>query len=82
MTHPAESRIRTPSDAEVCQAIKDAFPGKTDEQVIAILTRMIVFVAVCYNDIAEEDQSAVEVFDRRIFVECEELAEYFPWPDH
>jgi hypothetical protein len=43
---------------------------------------MIVFVAVCHNDVVEDGQSAAEVIGRQIFIECEELSEYFPWPDH
>ena len=82
MTHPAEARIRTPSDAEVYASIKEAFPDKTDEEIIAELTRLIVFIAVCYNDAIENGQSPTEIFERQIFVDCDELAEYFPWPDH
>ncbi len=63
------------------EGAKKAFPEKTDEEIIAELTRMIVFVAVCYYDVVEGEQSPVEVFDRNIFLNCDDLAGYFPWPD-
>lgn len=81
MTHPAEARIRAPSDAEVYAEVKQAFPDKTDEQIIAELMRIIVCVAVCYNDVVEDGQSPAEVFDRNIFLRCDDLAGFFPWPD-
>ena len=80
MTHPAEERINTPSDAEVYASIREAFPEKTDVEIIAELARMVVFIAVCYNDVIEGSQPSIEVFDRQIFVDCDELAGFFPWP--
>ena len=81
MTHPVEKRIRTPSDDDIYESAKQAFPGKNDSEIVAEILRMIVIVAVCYNDVIEDGQDADEVFDRYIFVECDELAEFFPWPD-
>ena len=42
---------------------------------------MIVFVAVCYNDVVEGEQQPNDVFDRTIFLECDDLAGFFPWPE-
>ncbi len=81
MTHPVEKRIRTPSDRAIYECAKQAFPEKTDTEIIAELMRIIVFVAVCYNDVIEDGQNAAMVFYRHIFNECDELAEYFPWPE-
>ena len=81
MAHPAEAKIRAPSDEEVYSEIRRAFPDKTDEQIIAELMRVIVFVAVCYNDVVEGEQRPNDVFDRTIFLECDDLAGYFPWPE-
>ena len=78
--NPIEKRIRSVSDAEVCESAQAAFPGKSDREIIAELTRMIVFVAVCWNDVIEDGQDPDDVLERRIFVECDELAGYFPWP--
>ena len=77
---PIERRIRTPSDNSVFEAAQNAYPHKTAEEIIAELMRMIVIVAVCYNDVVEGGQDAYEVLQRRIFAECDELAESFPWP--
>lgn len=79
--HPIEQRIRAPSDSDVYECAMEAFPNKTDIKIIAELMRMIVIVAVCYNDVVEDGQDPVIVFDRHIFAECDDLAEYFPWPD-
>ncbi len=80
--HPVEKRIRNPSDNEVYECVLEAFPEQTDIEIIAELMRMIVIVAVCYNDVVEGGQDAYEVLQRRIFAECDELAESFPWrPD-
>ena len=76
-----EARIRSVSDIDVCGSIRDAFPGKTNEEVIAELTRMIVIVAVCWNDVIEGGDDPYEVLRRHIFAECDELAGYFPWPE-
>ena len=75
-----EARIRSVSDVDVCEAIRDAFPGKTDEEIIAELARIIVFVAVCWNDVIEGGDDAYEVMRRYIFTECDDLAGHFPWP--
>ena len=79
--NPVEQRIREPSDSCVYKCAKDAFPGKTDSEITAELVRMIVIVAVCYNNVVEDGQDPATVFERHIFVECDDLAEYFPWPD-
>lgn len=81
MIHPVEKRIRAPSNHDVYESAKQAFPDKSDGEIIAELMRMIVIVAVCWNDVVEDDQDAATVFDRHIFIECDELAEYFPWPE-
>lgn len=78
---PIEKRIRAPSDRDVYSEVRKAFPGKTDSEIIAELMRMIVIVAVCYNDVVEDGQDAATVFERHIFAECDELAEFFPWPE-
>jgi len=78
--HPVEKRIRTPSNDDVHESAKQAFPDKNDAEIIAELMRMIVIVAVCYNDVVEDGQDAATVFDRHIFVECDDLAGWFPWP--
>ena len=67
-------------DGDIYESVRLAFPGKSDREIIAELTRMIVFVAVCWNDVVENEQGPHEVLQRRIFSECDELAEYFPWP--
>jgi ferredoxin-fold anticodon binding domain-containing protein len=81
MAHPAEAKIRALSDEDVYSEIKRAFPDKTDEQIIAELMRMIVFVAVCYNDVFEGGQRPDDVFDRTIFSDCDDLSGFFPWPE-
>ena len=78
--HPIERRIRVPSDRDVHECAKEAFPGKTDIEIIAELMRMVVIIAVCLNDVAEDGQNPADVFKRHIFAECDELAGYFPWP--
>ena len=75
-----EQRIRSVPDEEVCESAQAAFPGRSDREIIAELTRMIVFVAVCWNDVIEDGNDAYEVMRRYIFTECDELAGYFPWP--
>jgi hypothetical protein len=80
MPHPAETQIRAPSDADVYAAIKQAFENASDQRIIAELFRTVVFVAVSYNDIAEDGELASDVLDRQIFLDCDELAAYFPWP--
>lgn len=77
--NPVEHRIRSAPDADVYESIRDAFPGKTDAQIVAELARLIVFVAVCWNDVIEDGQDPDDVLERRIFTECDELAGYFPW---
>lgn len=77
---PVERRIRSVSDNDIYESAKEAFPGKTDTQIIAELTRKIVFVALCWNDVIEDGRDSTEVLQRRIFSECDELAEFFPWP--
>ena len=52
--HPVEQRIRTPSDRAVYECAKEAFPDKSNAEIIAELMRMIVIVAVCYNDVVED----------------------------
>lgn len=81
MPHPAEARILAPSDRDVYEAVREAFPEKTDEQLVAALMRMIVFVAVCWNDVVEDGQSAEEVLARQVFFDCDDLAGHFPWPE-
>ena len=78
--NPVERRIRSVPDEEVCDSAQAAFPGRSDGEIIAELTRMTVFVAVCWNDVVEDGQDPYEVFQRHIFTECDELAGYFPWP--
>jgi hypothetical protein len=78
--HPIEQRIRKPHDSSVSDSMRDAFPNKTDQEIIAELTRMVVLVAVCYSDIVEGGQDPYEILRRYIFEECDELAGYFPWP--
>jgi hypothetical protein len=78
--NPIEQRIRSVPDGDIHESARLAFPGKSDMEIIAELTRMIVFVAVCWNDVLEDGQDATEVLQRRIFTECNELAECFPWP--
>ncbi len=77
--HPIERRIRAPSDRDVYDGVRQAFPGKTDIEIIAELMRMVVIVAVCCNNVVEDGQDPLEVLQRHIFTECEELAESFPW---
>ena len=77
--HSIERRIRAPSDRDVYDGVRQAFPGKTDIEIIAELMRMVVIVAVCCNDVVEDGQDPLEVLQRHIFTECEELAESFPW---
>ncbi len=79
--NPVEQRIRKPSDNDVYESACEAFPQKADTEIIAELMRMVVLVAVCYNDVVEDGQDPATVFERHIFVECDELAEFFPWPD-
>ena len=78
--NPIEQRIRNPSDNDVCESAKESYPEKTDIEIIAELMRMIVIVAVCYNDVVEDGQNPAIIFDRHIFAECNDLAGYFPWP--
>lgn len=78
--HPVEKRIRNPSDNEVYECVLEAFSEQTDIEIIAELMRMVVFIAVCYNGVIEDDKNPYEVLQRHIFAECDELAEYFPWP--
>ena len=78
--NPIEKRIRSVPDNDVYVSLKGAFPDKADVEVIAELMRVVVFVAVCWNDVLEDGRDATEVLQRRIFTECDELAEYFPWP--
>ncbi len=80
MRGPTEQRIRTPSDREVYESARDVFPEKTDIEIIAELVRMIVIVAVCYNDVVEDGQDPEIIFERDIFEECNDLAGFFPWP--
>ena len=61
--NPIEQRIRNPSDDEVYDGAKEAFPEKADIEIIAELMRMVVIVAVCYNDVVEGGQDPVIVFD-------------------
>jgi len=79
--NPIEQRIRAPSDRDVYECARAAFPDRTDTEIIAELMRMIAIVAVCHTDVVEGGHDAAEVFDRYIFVECDDLANYFPWPD-
>ena len=81
MTHPAEARIRTPDDREVYEAIRAVFPGRSDQSIIADLARLLMFVAVSWNDIVEDGQPSEEVLDRKAFVDIDELSGFFPWPD-
>ncbi len=69
-----------PSDSEIYETAKQAFPDKSDAEIIDELMRMITIVAVCYNDVIEDGQDPAKVFDRHIFVEFDELAGFFPWP--
>lgn len=78
--NPIERRIRSVSNSDVYESAQEAFPSKSDTEIIAELTRMIVFVAVCWNDILEDEQDPYEVLQRHIFTECDELAGHFPWP--
>ena len=78
--NPIEQRIQAPSDDEVYGGAKEAFPERSDIEIIAELMRMNVTVAVCYNDVVEDGQDPATVFDRHIFVECDDLAGFFPWP--
>jgi len=79
--NPVENRIRSVSDHDVCESAREAYPGKSDTEIVADLVRMIVFVAVCWNDVTEGSDDAYEVLRRHIFTECDELAGYFPWPE-
>jgi hypothetical protein len=79
--NPIERRIRTPLDREVYEGIREAFADKTDIEMIAELTRMIVIVAVCYNDAVERGQDPAKIFERHIFTQCDELAQHFPWTE-
>ena len=81
MTHPAEARIRAPSDEVVYSEVRRAFRDKTDEQIIAELVRMIVFVAISWNDVVESGESAEEVLHRQIFHDVDELSGFFPWSE-
>ena len=78
--NPIERRIRSVSDIDIYESTREAFPDKPDVEVIAELMRVVVFVAVCWNDVLEDGRDATEVLQRRIFAECNELAESFPWP--
>jgi hypothetical protein len=78
--NPIERRIRSVPDGDIHNSVKEAFPGKSEREIIAELTRMIVFVAVCWNDVIEDGRDPFEVLDRYVFIECNELAECFPWP--
>ena len=78
--NPVERRIRAPSVRAVYSSTRDAFPGKTDREIVAELTRMIVFVAVSYNDVVEAGADPHEILRRHIFEECDDLAGFFPWP--
>lgn len=78
--NPIEKRIRSVPDGDIYESAVEAFPEKTDSELIAELMRMIVLVAVCWNDVIEDGEDAYEVLQRYIFSECDELAEYFPWP--
>ena len=78
--HLIEQRIRKPHDSAILEAMRLALPNKTDQEIIGELARMIVLVAVCYNDVFEAGTDPYEVFRRYIFEECEDLAGYFPWP--
>lgn len=79
--NPIERRIRAPSDCDVYEGVREAFPEKTDIEIIAELMRLIVIVAVCYNDVVEGEQDPADTFERHIFTQCDDLADYFPWPD-
>ena len=78
--HPIEKRIRSVSDSDVYGSAQEAFPSKSDMEIIAELVRMNVFIAVCWHDIIEDGRDPFEVLDRCVFTECNELAECFPWP--
>ena len=58
-----------------------AFSGKSVKEIIAELTRMIIFVTVCWNDIIEAGQSTTDVLNRHVFAECEEIAQFFSFQD-
>ncbi len=75
-----EQRIRSVPDGDVYENVRLAYPDLSDAQIIAELTQMIVFVAVCWNDAVEDGQDPNEVLERHIFTECDEIAQSFPWP--
>ncbi len=78
--HPIERRIRFVPNSDVYEGAREAFPEKADIEIIAELMRLVVIVAVCYNDVVEDGQDSAIVFDRHIFAEFDELASNFPWP--
>ena len=78
--NPVERRIRSVSDRDVYESVREAFPEKPDREIITDLTRMIVLVAVSWNDIVEGDENPSKVLSRQVFGECDEFAHYFPWP--
>ena len=78
--NPIERRIRSVSDIDLYESTREAFPDKSDVEVIAELMRVVVFVAVCWNDVLEDGRDATEVLQRNIFTECDEIAQSFPWP--
>lgn len=80
MTHRAEELIRSPGDEAVVKAIREAFPDQSDTEITVALTRLLVSVAVIYNDVAEGEISAEVGFDREVFGDLDELSHYFPWP--
>ena len=78
--NPIERRIRSVSDIDLYESAREAFPDKSDVEVIAELMRVVVFVAVCWNDVLEDGQDPDAVLQRNIFTECDEIAQSFPWP--
>ena len=78
--NPIERRIRSVPDRDTYDSAKITYPDKTDAEISAELMRMVVFVAVSWNDVVEDGQDACEAFQRHIFAECDELAQSFPWP--
>jgi len=78
--HTIERRIRTPPDKAVYSSAREAFPGKADHEIVAELMRLLVVVAVSYNDVLEGGADPYHIFRRYIFEECDDLAGYFPWP--
>ena len=75
-----EQRIRSVSDPDIYESVQREFPDKSDPEIIAELARMTVFIAVCWHDIIEGGRDPLDVLDRHVFTECNELAESFPWP--